>query len=70
MLFNDPIMCYHVWILLYCFHRYMIAEKTLLDYSNSFPLNGYQKNYKIYKELHRISTLKTNIAKRKRNPCL
>ena len=45
---NEPVMCGF-----YCmaFIEYMLAGKTLLDYTNLFSLNDYKKNGKIiYKD--------------------
>ena len=55
--FDDSIMCE-----LYCiaFIEYMIAGKTLLDYTTLFSLNKYKKNYKI---IHKY--LKDEYGKRK-----
>ena len=47
-----------MWILLDHFHGIYDSRKTLLDYTNLFSPDDYQKNDKIY-----ISTLKTNMAK-------
>ena len=41
---NDYIMCGFYCI---AFIEYMVAGKTLLDYTNSFSLNDYKKNDKI-----------------------
>ena len=53
---NDYIMCGFYCI---AFIEYMVAGKTLLDYTNSFSLNDYKKNDKItyiyFKEKYGIS---------------
>ena len=53
---NDYIMCEFYCI---AFIEYMVAGKTLLDYTNSFSLNDYKKNDKItymyFKEKYGIS---------------
>ena len=51
---NDSIMCEHYCIV---FIIYMVAGKTLSDYTDLFSLNDYKKNYKKY-----ISILRTNMS--------
>ena len=41
---DDSITCRFYFIV---FIKYMIAENTLLDYTNLFSPNSYKKNYKI-----------------------
>ena len=53
---NESIMCR-----LYCiaFIEYMLAGKTLLNYTNAFSPNDYEKNDKIiYKYLSRLKMMK------------
>ena len=53
---NESIMCQ-----LYCiaFIEYMLAGKTLLNYTNAFSPNDYEKNDKIiYKYLSRLKMMK------------
>ena len=51
----------------YCivFIEYMIAGKTLLDYTNLFSPNDYKNSGKI---IYKYS--KDNYGKRKRRPCI
>ena len=44
------------------FIEYMVAGKTLLDYTNLFSSTNYRNNDNIYIYIY-ISTLKTNMAK-------
>ena len=52
---SDDFMIYGFYCI--TFIEYMIVKKPLLDYTNLFSPNDYQKNHKII-----LSTLKTNMA--------
>ena len=56
---DDSIMCGF-----YCitFIEYMLAEKTLFDYTNLYSPNDYQKNDKIKYKYLKINKLKGNVS--------
>ena len=60
--FQDSIMCRFYCI---AFIEYMIAGKTLLNYTNLFSPNDYKKNDKIIRNY-----FKDKYSKRKRESCL
>ena len=61
---NDSIMCGFYCI---AFIEYMLAEKTLLHYTNLFSPNGYEKNSKIIYKYFKEKYVKSQVYTEKKD---